>query len=113
VILKIIAHVEKFNAHVEKFNAHVGKFNAHVEKFKFMDTKMNAIEHYDRLYGNLNLSPNDAAKWVFASGWNSALSELIARLSTTDLDPQARASFAVYFQQMMHVDPSEIERTMQ
>jgi hypothetical protein len=74
---------------------------------------MTAIEHYDRLYGDLGLSPKDAAKWVFASGWNSALSELIARLSTIDLDPQARAAVAVHLHVLMHVDPSEIERTMQ
>ena len=78
-----------------------------------MDTKMTAIEHYDRLYGDLNLSPNDAAKWVFASGWNSALSELVTRLSAMNLDQQTRASFAVYLHELMHVDPSEIERTMQ
>lgn len=46
---------------------------------------MNAHEHYDRLFGDLGLHPQDAARWVFVSGWNSA----------------------------MHIDPSEIQEKMQ
>ena len=42
---------------------------------------MNANDHYDRLYGDLGLSPQDAARWVFASGWNSALEEFMKRLN--------------------------------
>ena len=82
-------------------------------EFEKVNHNMNAIEHYDRLYGDLGLSPKDAAKWVFVSGWNSALSELVTRLSAMNLDQQTRASFAVYLQELMHVDPSEIERTVQ
>lgn len=74
---------------------------------------MDALDHYEKLYGDLNLSPQDAAKWVFASGWNSALTELLERIKTMPVEADTRASFAVYFQQMMHVDPSEIQRRMQ
>ena len=40
---------------------------------------MNVHEHFEDLYGEMNLSPRDAARWVFASGWNSALEELLKR----------------------------------
>lgn len=74
---------------------------------------MDALDHFDKLYGDIELSPKDAAKWVFASGWNSALTEMMVRLNKMPLGTDTRASFAVYFQQMMHVDPSEIQRSMQ
>jgi len=74
---------------------------------------MDALQHFDQLYGDLVLSPQDAAKWVFASGWNSALTELLDRLHQMPMDTDTKASFAVYFQQMMHVDPAEIQRRMQ
>ena len=74
---------------------------------------MNALEHFEDLYGDLNLSPKDAARWVFASGWNSALEELSKRLNAMPLESDTRASFAVYFQQMMHVDPEFIKEKMQ
>ena len=74
---------------------------------------MDALEHYDQLYGDLGLSPNDAAKWVFISGWNSAMQEALERIQAMPLQPDTRASFAVYFQQMMHIDPSTIQARMQ
>lgn len=74
---------------------------------------MDALQHFDQLYGDLGLSPQDAAKWVFASGWNSALTELLDRLPQMPMATDTKASFAVYFQQMMHVDPAEIQRRMQ
>jgi hypothetical protein len=74
---------------------------------------MDALEHYDQLYGDLGLSPNDAAKWVFISGWNSAMQEALERIQAMPLQPDTKASFAVYFQQMMHIDPSTIQARMQ
>ncbi len=74
---------------------------------------MNANDHYERLYGDLGLHPKDAARWVFASGWNAALEEFMKRLSTMPLGDDTRASFAVYVGQMMHVNPSEIQDRMQ
>jgi len=74
---------------------------------------MNALEHFEDLYGDLNLSPKDAARWVFASGWNSALEELSKRLNAMPLESDTRASFAVYIGQMMHIDPNEIREHMQ
>ena len=74
---------------------------------------MDALGHYDRLYGDLGLSPKDAAQWVFVSGWNSAMQEALERIQSMPLQPDTKASFAVYFQQMMHIDPSEIEGRMQ
>ena len=73
---------------------------------------MNANDHYERLYGDLGLNPQDAARWVFASGWNSALEEFMKRLRAMPLGDDTRASFAVYIGQMMHVDPFEIEERM-
>jgi hypothetical protein len=73
---------------------------------------MDALEHYDQLYGDLGLSPNDAAKLVFISGWNSAMQEAMKRVNAMPFGNDTRASFAVYFQQMMVIDPSTIqERT--
>ncbi len=74
---------------------------------------MDALGHYDRLYGDLDLSPKDAAQWVFVSGWNSAMQEALERIQAMPLQPDTKASFAVYFQQMMHIDPSTIQARMQ
>lgn len=72
-----------------------------------------ANDHYERLYGDLGLHPKDAARWVFASGWNAALEEFMQRLNAMPLGDDTRASFAVYIGQMMHVDPNTISERMQ
>jgi hypothetical protein len=69
---------------------------------------MNALDHFDKLYGHVDLSPNDAARWVFISGWNSAMQEAMQRVNAMPFGNDTRASFAVYFQQMMVVDPSDV-----
>lgn len=74
---------------------------------------MNALDHYDRLFGDLGLHPQDAARWVFVSGWNSAMQEAMKRVNAMPFPADTRASFAIYFQQMMHIDPSEIQEKMQ
>lgn len=74
---------------------------------------MNALEHYDRLYGDMGLNPQDAAKFVFVSGWNSALEEAMKQVNAMPFGNDTRASFAVYFQNMMMVDPSDIQGKMQ
>jgi hypothetical protein len=74
---------------------------------------MNALEHYDRLYGDLGLKPTDAAKFVFVSGWNSAMQEAMTRVNLMPFENDTRASFAVYFQQMMMIDPTELQEKMQ
>ena len=74
---------------------------------------MNALEHYDRLYGDMGLNPQDAAKFVFVSGWNSAMQEAMSRVNAMPFPSDTRASFAVYFQNMMMVDPSDIQEKMQ
>jgi hypothetical protein len=74
---------------------------------------MDALEHYDQLYGDLHLSPEDAAKWIFLSGWNSAMSEAMKRVNSMPFGNDTRASFAIYFQEMMVVDPSDIQKEMQ
>jgi hypothetical protein len=74
---------------------------------------MNALDHYDRLYGDLGLNPQDAAKFVFVSGWNSAMQEAMQRVNSMPFPDDTRASFAVYFQNMMMVDPSDIQEKMQ
>jgi hypothetical protein len=74
---------------------------------------MDALQHFDQLYGDLGLSPQDAAKWVFVSGWNSAMQEAMQRVQTMQLQDDTKASFSVYFQQMMHIDPATIQARMQ
>lgn len=74
---------------------------------------MNAHDHYDRLFGDLGLHPQDAARWVFVSGWNSAMQEAMNRVNAMPFPADTRASFAIYFQQMIHIDPSEIQEKMQ
>lgn len=74
---------------------------------------MNVLEHYDDLFGDFDLSPQDAAKWVFVSGWNSAMQEAMRRVNAMPFPDDTRASFAVYFQQMMHIDPLDVQERMQ
>lgn len=74
---------------------------------------MNALEHYDRLYGDVGLHPQDAARFVFVSGWNSAMEEAMNRVNAMPFGNDTRASFAIYFQQMMMVNPSDIQEKMQ
>ena len=74
---------------------------------------MDSMEHFEQLYGELNLAPQDAAKWVFASGWNSALTELLRQVGDLPLDKDTRACMAVQIGQMMHINPADIQRTMQ
>lgn len=73
---------------------------------------MDALQHYDRLYGDMGLHPQDAAKFVFASGWNSAMAEAMKRVNAMPFGADTRASFAVYFQQMTHIDTSAIQEKM-
>lgn len=54
-----------------------------------------APDHYDRLYGDLGLHPQDAAKWVFASGWNCAIEEMIERINAMPLGQDTRALLPV------------------
>jgi hypothetical protein len=74
---------------------------------------MNALEHFESLYGDLHLSPEDAAKWVFLSGWNSAMSEAMKRVNDMPFGNDTRASFAIYFQQMMVISSNELKEKMQ
>lgn len=74
---------------------------------------MDALQHFDQLYGDLGLSPQDAAKCVFVSGWNSVMQEAMQRVQAMPLHDDTKASFSVYFQQMMHIDPATIQARMQ
>ena len=70
---------------------------------------MNALDHFKDLFGHMELSEDDAARWVFVSGWNSALSEMMERVVRMPLEKDTRASFQVYMQQMMLIDVSELK----
>ena len=70
---------------------------------------MNAVEHFRDLYGATDLSENDMARHIFLSGWNSALSELMERLYTMPIEKDTRASFQVYMQNMMQLDPNDLK----
>jgi len=71
---------------------------------------MNALEHFDDLFGELELSKNDAARNVFMCGWNSACEEAMKRVNAMPFPEDTRASFAVYFQQLMHMDIPEVKQ---
>lgn len=70
---------------------------------------MNAVNHFMDLYGAMDLSENDAAKHIFLAGWNSALSELMERIHTMPIEKDTRASFQVYMQNMMQLDPHDLK----
>jgi hypothetical protein len=70
---------------------------------------MNALEHFRDLFGHMELSEDDVARWLFVSGWNSALSEMMERVAAMPLEKDTRASFQVYMQNMMVVDPSRMK----
>ena len=74
---------------------------------------MGALGHYDRIYSDLGLNHQDAARFVFISGWNSAMEEVMKRVNAMPFGNDTRASFAIYFQQMMVIDPSDIQEKMQ
>lgn len=70
---------------------------------------MNPFAHFQALYGDLGLSPDDAALNVFLSGWNTAMHEMMERVNKMPFQNDTRASFAVYFQSQM-VDLEAIEK---
>lgn len=70
---------------------------------------MNAVDHFRDLYGAMDLSENDTAKRIFLSGWNSALVEVLTRVNQMPLEKDTRASFAVYLQGMMQLDPHDLK----
>ena len=70
---------------------------------------MNAVEHFKDLYGATDLSENNTAKHIFLSGWNSALSELMDRIHTMPMEKDTKASFQVYMQNMMQLDPHDLK----
>ena len=70
---------------------------------------MNAVNHFRDLYGAMDLSENDTARHIFLSGWNSALSELMERIHTMPIEKDTRASFQVYMQNMMQLDPNDLK----
>ena len=70
---------------------------------------MNPFAHFQALYGDLGLSPDDAALHVFLSGWNTAMSEMMERVNKMPFQNDTRASFALYFQSQM-VDLEAIEK---
>jgi hypothetical protein len=63
------------------------------------------LDHFEKLYGIMLLNEQDAAKWVFLSGWNSALEEMMKRINAMPLGVDTKASFNVYLQELMHIDP--------
>lgn len=73
----------------------------------------NAIDHYVRLYGDLNLRPDDVARCIFASGWNAALDEFQQRLKLIPMGDDVHAVFALYVRQMMCCSPDEPAHSVQ
>ena len=67
---------------------------------------MTALEHFDSLFGELNLSPDDGARWLFLAGWNCALEEAMNKIRHQPFPDETKAAFAVHYQQMMHIDPN-------
>ena len=59
---------------------------------------MNPFDHFNKLFGDLNLSPDDAALHLFLAGWNSALREMSEHVQAMPFGKDTQDSFAVYFQ---------------
>ena len=81
----------------------------HNLKNRLKRLKMDALEHFRDLFGHMELSEDDAARWVFVSGWNSALSDMMERVNRMPLEKDTRASFNVYLHNMMVIDPSQLK----
>jgi len=62
---------------------------------------MNSFDHFDKLFGDLGLSPDDAALHLFLAGWNSAIREMSEHVQTMPFEKDTRDSFAVYFQRQV------------
>ena len=62
---------------------------------------MNPFDHFDKLFGDLNLSPDDAALHLFLAGWNSALREMAEHVQAMPFGKDTQDSFAVYFQRQI------------
>ena len=62
---------------------------------------MNPFDHFDRLFGDLDLSPDDAALHLFLAGWNSALREMAEHVQAMPFGKDTQDSFAVYFQRQI------------
>lgn len=66
-------------------------------------------QHYQAVFGAMELSDNDAARHVFATGWNCALQEMLEQILKMPMERDTQASFAVYLQTLMCVDPNEVQ----
>ena len=64
------------------------------------------LEQFEQYFGDMQLDPNDAAKFVFATGWNCALQEMLQFLMTAPMERDTKASFAVFLQHRMCLDPT-------
>ena len=62
---------------------------------------MNPFDRFDKLFGDLGLSPDDAALYLFLAGWNSALREMAEHVQAMPFGKDTQDSFAVYFQRQI------------
>ena len=62
---------------------------------------MNPFDHFDKLFGYLDLSSDDAALHLFLAGWNSAIREMAEHVQSMPFEKDTRDSFAVYFQRQI------------
>ena len=62
---------------------------------------MNPFDHFDKLFGDMDLSPDDAALYLFLAGWNSAIREMAEHVQAMPFGKDTQDSFAVYFQRQI------------
>ena len=62
---------------------------------------MNPFDHFDKHFGYLDLSPNDAALHLFIAGWNSAMRTMAADVQALPFGKDTQDSFAVYFERQV------------
>ncbi len=62
---------------------------------------MNPFDHFDKLFGYLDLSSDDTALHLFLAGWNSAIREMAEHVQAMPFEKDTRDSFAVYFQRQV------------
>lgn len=58
-------------------------------------------QKYEETFGEFGFKPNEAAPYIYQQGWNDALAEASRRVNELPFGDDTKASFGVYFAQMM------------
>lgn len=56
---------------------------------------------YEETFGEFGFKPNEGAPYIYQQGWNDALAEAARRVNELPFGSDTKASFSVFFIQMM------------